>query len=208
MKQAVIAFTTTGPSPKDGHRFSEIVVVEVGDEAHGSPPTRFALTDEKQKFASVLPRLKSIVGDAAIVVHNAGKWRRFLRAELRTVKRHGAGRWLKDVIDVGAWAHQRFPRQRRDVGAIAGRLGICVSADLTGLALEVELLRQIAARMNTPVEPVAPESSNKAKPEAEAATKGASSATTSPAVVPELRVGMSLAEKLDWFWRQISVKLK
>jgi GAF domain-containing protein len=87
--------------------------------------------------------MKSLIGDSPIVVHDAGQWRRFLRAELRTIKRHGAANLMNNVVDVSAWAHQRFPRRRKDVAAIARRVGVEIPDDMSGLALEVELLRRI-----------------------------------------------------------------
>jgi hypothetical protein len=97
----------------------------------------------------VLPELKSFVGNATLIVADSGRWRRFLRAELRAIKRHGAGRLLNELVDVGYWAHQRFPRQRRNVAAIARRLGIEFDKELVGLEREAELLRLIALEMNT-----------------------------------------------------------
>lgn len=148
-RQFVVAFSTTGPSPKDGHRFSEVLLVgqDGGELNDQSARFTFALRSESETlltFATALTTIKALVGSSMIVVHDAGKWRRFLRAELKTVKRHGAGHLLTNVLDVGAWAHQRFPRQRKDVAAIARRVGVEVPSGLTGLELEVELLRCIA----------------------------------------------------------------
>ena len=89
-----------------------------------------------------------MIGDAKVIVHNAGNWRRFLRVELRSIKRHGANPLMNNVIDVHAWAHQRFPRQRNDVVALAKKSGIEIPAELTGLDLEAELLRRIANLMH------------------------------------------------------------
>ena len=148
MKQFAVAFATTGNSPKDGHRFSEIVVV--GDEngaAIGERSCfRLAGGDEVKDvvtFAVTLETMKSLIGDSPIVVYDVGNWRRFLRAELRTIKRHGAANLMTNVVDVSAWSHQRFPRQRKDVAAIARRTGVEIPDDMGGLALEAELLRRI-----------------------------------------------------------------
>ena len=147
MKRFAVAFTTTGNSPKDGHRFSEIVVV--GDEngvAYGEAVSFKLVGDEAKdsvEFATALDAMKSLVGDSAIVVLDAGKWRRFLRAELRTIKRHGAAYLMNNVVDVSTWAHQRYPRQRKDVTAIARRAGVEIPVGLGGLVLEAELLRRI-----------------------------------------------------------------
>ena len=147
MKRFAVAFATTGNSPKDGHRFSEIVVVsDENGVAYGDAVSLKLVGDEAKdsvEFATALDAMKSLVGDSAIVVHDAGKWRRFLRAELRTIKRHGATNLMNNVVDVSTWAHQRYPRQRKDVAAIARRAGVEIPDGLVGMALEVELLRRI-----------------------------------------------------------------
>lgn len=148
MKQIAVAFATTGDSPKDGHRFCELVLVDQDGEQ-----TRFELlgepaSNQQVKFAEALTALKAMVGDAQLIVADAGKWRRFLRADLRSIKRHGANQLMNNVVGVSDWAHQRFPRQRKDVAAIARRAGIEIPENLTGLELEAELLRRIANVMN------------------------------------------------------------
>lgn len=157
MRQVAISFATTGPSPRGGHRICEIVLVGQKEGTQEGRMVRFRLLSESgvsepARFATVLPELKSFVGDATVVVSDAGKWRRFLRAELRTIRRHGAGRLLNELVDVSSWAHQRFPRQRRNVAAIARRMGIEVDKELIGLEREAELLRLIARGMNTSME--------------------------------------------------------
>ena len=151
MKQIAVAFSTTGDSPKEGHRFSEIVLVGQDGEQ-----TRFELLGEpaltqQVKFAEALKVMKTLTDDAQLVVLDVGKWRRFLRAELRSIKRHGANQLMNNVVGVSDWAHQRFPRQRKDVVAIARRAGIEIPENITGLELEAELLRRIASVMNEAV---------------------------------------------------------
>ena len=155
MKQFAVAFTTTGNSPKAGHKFSEIVVVGQEDGLHNGQRSKFMLnvdsaSDQQMTFPAALEAIKTLVGDAAVIVHDAGNWRRFLRAELKNIKRHGAGNLVNNVVEVRAWAHQRFPRQRKDVAAIARKAGIEVPANLTGLELEAELLCRIGNLMSEP----------------------------------------------------------
>jgi hypothetical protein len=155
MKQFAVAFTTTGNSPKEGHRFSEIVVVRQKDGSQNGQRAKFKLnvdsaSDQQMTFPVVLEAMKALVGDAAVIVHDAGNWRRFLRVELKNIKRHGADNLLNNVVEVRAWAHQRFPRQRKDVVAIAKKAGIEVPADLSGLELEAELLCRIGNLMTEP----------------------------------------------------------
>jgi len=148
MKQIAVAFSTTGDSPKDGHRFCELVLVDQDGEQ-----TRFELlgepaSNQQVKFAEALTAIKAMVGDAQLIVHESTRWRRFLRAEIRSIKRHGANQLMNNVVGVSDWAHQRFPRQRKDVAAIARRAGIEIPENLMGLELEAELLRRIANVMN------------------------------------------------------------
>jgi len=155
MMQFAVAFTTTGNSPKAGHRFNEIILLGQENGVLNAQRASFkfnANTESKQQvtFPEALARMKAIIGESEVIVHNAGNWRRFLRVELRSIKRHGAGHLMNNVTDVHAWAHQRFPRQRNNVVALAKKSGIEIPADLTGLDLEVELLRRIANLMSTP----------------------------------------------------------
>ncbi len=148
MRRFAVAFTTTGNSPKNGHRFSEIVVVGDENGVASGEGLSFRLpggdeTKDAVIFEVALEAMKSLVGESSIMVHDVGKWRRFLRAELKTIKRHGAANLMNNVVDVSAWAHQRYPRQRKDVTAIAQRAGIAIPNDVNGLALEAELLRRI-----------------------------------------------------------------
>lgn len=151
MKQVAIAFATNGPSPKDGHRFSELVLVEQGTDR------RLHVKVEPEggnTFAARFAEIDSFIGDASLVMLNGGRWRRFLRVELKAIKGRRERRLMRDVIDVGDWAHQRFPRQRKNVTAIANRMGISGTKELTGLGREAELLALIAQQMNTsPAEP-------------------------------------------------------
>ena len=155
MVQFAVAYTTTGNSPKDGHRFSEIVLVGQENGVPNGQRARFKLSDKptsKQEvaFPEALAAMKTLVGEGKLIVHDAGNWRRFLRAELRSIKRHGAGNLMNNVVEVRAWAHQRFPKQRKDVVAIARKAGIEISAELTGLELEAELLHRIGNLMAAP----------------------------------------------------------
>ena len=140
MRQVAIAFATTGPTPKRGHRISELVAVEkvdaepVGKVLHlyfnaGDPAS------DKPSFAAQLDALDHFVADAPIVLHDPGVWRRFLRVELQGIKNKGARRLLTQVVDVSRWAHQRYPKHRKSVAALAKRLNIVASPDLSGLRL-------------------------------------------------------------------------
>lgn len=149
MKQIAVAFATTGNSPKGGlHRFSEIVLLGPNGEQRRFELLGEPASNQQVRFAVALTEIKDLVGDSQVIVHDAKRWRRFLRVERQSIKRHGAGQLMTNVADVSSWAHQRFPRQRKDVAAIARRVGIEIPENLSGLELEAELLRQIANVMN------------------------------------------------------------
>ena len=153
MRQVAIAFTTTGPSPKEGHRISDLVAVE---QTCG---TRLGRTlhlifraddaqDEKPTLAMEFDELDELIADAPIVVHHAGLWRKFMRVELRDIKKRGARRLLKQVVDVTGWAHSRYPKQRKSLEAIARKCGIADPEGMTGLRLDAERIRLIAQLMS------------------------------------------------------------
>lgn len=164
MRQVAIAFETSGPNPRLGHRFSELVAVEQGnDEEMGRTLHLCFRTDEasidKLTFATQFAALDEFVADAPIILHDTGLWRKFIRAELRSIKQKNARRLLNQTIDVSRWAHQRYPKHRKSVAAIATRLSIAVPSELKGLRHTAEQLRLIGTAMNSS----APRTSEKTK---------------------------------------------
>jgi DNA polymerase-3 subunit epsilon len=148
MRQVAIAFATTGPSPKQGHRISELVAVENldGDAKGRSIHLQFKVDEaqDKQTFSMQFDTLNEFIGDATIVLHDAGRWRGFLRVELRSIRKRGARRLLTQTLDVSRWARSRYPKSRKSVEAIARKCGVSAPAEMTGLFLEAEQLRLIA----------------------------------------------------------------
>jgi DNA polymerase III subunit epsilon len=194
MKQVAVAFATTGPSPKQGHRISELVAVEQEDGSatgrylHLQLRTADAQT-AKPTFAEAFDALDELIGDAPIVVRHAGHWRKFIREELRSIKKRGARRLLTQTVDVSAWAHSRYPKQRKSLAAIAQRVGVVVSPELSGLNLETEQLRLIANAMKP----------SDAKPHAPATAKATPMIKpTSPEPKPA-----RFSERVKLFWRSL-----
>ena len=194
MKQVAVAFATSGLSPKQGHRISELVAIEQDD---GNSTGRylhlqFRIGDAqtaKPTFAEAFNRLDELIGDSPIIVHHAGHWRKFIRGELRSVKKRGAKRLLTQTVDVSGWAHSRFPKQRKSLAAIAQRVGVVVPTELSGLNLEVEQLRLIANAMKPP----------DAKPQAPATTEA------TPMIKPTSSepTPTRLSERVRLFWRSL-----
>lgn len=195
MKQVAIAFKTTGPSPKAGDRIAELMAVQAdGDRLH------LVFSEDKGKtFAALLPRLEEFIGESEVVVYHAGHWRKFLRVELRGIRKPRGRRLLEGLVDVSAWAHQRFPRQRKDIAAIARQLGITVGAELVDLERDGELLRQIATRMNTLDEPTA------VAPVADTPQAEMPMVPVAETVAIESRRG-NWVERIGNFWRHLTGK--
>lgn len=197
MKQVAIAFATTGPSPKNGHRFSELALVEQGTDRRLHIKIE---TEGKNTFAARFHEIDNLIGDASLVVLNGGRWRRFLRVELKAIKGSRPKELMHDVIDVGDWAHQRFPRQRKNVTAIAKRLGITVTNQFQGIEREADLLALIAQQMNTsPMEPVSVI--------AEVVVGTGTREEAIPLVLPASIQQGNWAERVGNFWRSLTGKV-
>jgi DNA polymerase III epsilon subunit-like protein len=154
MRQVVIAIATTGNNPKDGARISELAAIEHED---GKPTGRTlhlsfatAAASEGGTFVQQFDVLDNLIGEATIVVFNAALWRKFLRPELRHVRGRGSRRLLTQTVDVSQWARARFPRQRRDLAALARKFGVHVSPDTTGPAHDAAMLSAINGIMSAP----------------------------------------------------------
>ncbi len=139
MKQVAIAFDTTGANPKEGHRFSELVARQIGNDK------TLRLNAGADGLKDQLQRLLAFTDGAQVVVLDGARWRRFMRAELKAGADAKARGLMKDVFDVGAWAKERFPRQRKDVEAIGRQVGVRVDGDATGLEREVMVLAAIVS---------------------------------------------------------------
>lgn len=137
MKQVAIAFDTTGANPKEGHRFSELVARQIGNDK------TLRLNAGADGLTDQLQRLLAFTDGAQVVVLDGARWRRFMRAELKAGADAKARGLMKDVFDVGAWAKERFPRQRKDVEAIGRQVGVRVDGEATGLEREAVVLAEI-----------------------------------------------------------------
>lgn len=195
MRQIVVAFDTTGSDPKQGARIRDLRAVEVLDGAPTTQVLHLTLAPDSGQsdtsFAEHLEALDTFIGDSSIVVANAGLWRKFLRLELRHMKKRGIRRLLTNTIDVAQWARQRFPRHRKDRDSLARKLDIALPTETIGLARDAAILVAIAVRMDSqsiaaharPLE--APDSSDPQHP------------------LPASAIRLSLGVRLRSYWKKL-----
>lgn len=169
MRQIVLDTETTGLEPEQGHRIVEIGCVEICDrritrnnlhlyihpereidagaaEVHGI--TLDQLTD-KPKFHEIADTLRTYLGDAELIIHNAPFDLGFLNAEFARVDGDAAVLEQRhSIIDTLVNARQRYPGQRNSLDALCKRLEIDNSArELHGALLDAELLADVYLAM-------------------------------------------------------------
>ena len=197
MRQVVIAFATTGPSTRDGGRLRELLAVELSDgKATGNrlhQTHSAASRNDGRSFAEQFEELDAFIGNARVIVHHGALWRQFMRAELRDVKKPSARRLLRDFDDVMAWAHQRFPKQRKDLASLGRKVGVAVGDAVAGIQRDADLLVGIANAMKQPA----------AEAHAKAAVSSGARQSPDEATVPPF-VQRSLGERLSLCWRVLT----
>lgn len=162
MREIVLDTETTGLDPDSGDRIVEIGALELlhqmptGQTFHvylnpGRPMSREAfeihgLADDflrdKPPFAAVAEDFLRFIGDARLVIHNAGFDMKFLNAELR---QHGYPVLsMARVVDTLVMARTRFPGAPVSLDALCRRFGIDNSARTRhGALLDSEILAEV-----------------------------------------------------------------
>lgn len=162
MREIVLDTETTGLDPDEGHRLVEIGCVEI---VHGLPtgeiwhhyfnPERdmpseaFAVHGlsrdflmDKPLFGHLAEEFLAFVGDARLVIHNAGFDIRFLNAELARLRRKPL--LLDRVVDTLAMARRRHPGARASLDELCQRYGIDNSRRVRhGALLDAEILAEV-----------------------------------------------------------------
>jgi DNA polymerase-3 subunit epsilon len=162
MREIVLDTETTGLDPTDGHRIIEIGCVELLDhfptgrtfQAYLNPERPIpqdsqdihGLTDaflsDKPRFGAVVDEMFAFLGDAPIVIHNAGFDLKFLNAELHRIGRKPIP--YARAIDTIEIAKSKIPGARYSLDELCRRYGVDLSArDKHGALLDAELTAQV-----------------------------------------------------------------
>jgi DNA polymerase-3 subunit epsilon len=162
MREIVLDTETTGLEPDEGHRLVEIGALELvrhiptGRVFHvylnperPMPPDAYAvhgLSDDflrtQPRFATIAEAFEEFIGDAPLVMHNAGFDFRFLNAELARLNRSLL--LPERVLDTLALARQRHPMGPNNLDALCRRYGVDNSQRTRhGALLDAELLAEV-----------------------------------------------------------------
>jgi DNA polymerase III subunit epsilon len=166
MREIVLDTETTGLDPFTGHRIVEIGCIELVNciststtfhvylnperdmpaEAEAIHGLSSAFLADKPKFADVAEGLVEFLGDAKLIIHNAGFDLTFLNAELDRLKRKPIGR--DRVVDTLALARRRHPGGPNRLDDLCVRYGIDNSRRTKhGALLDAELLAEVYAEL-------------------------------------------------------------
>ena len=161
MREIVLDTETTGFDPADGHRIVEIGCVELEDHFPTGRTLQFylnperlvpietqrvhGLTDEfladKPLFSAIVEELLEFLGDAPLVIHNAGFDLRFLNAELQRISRKAIE--FSRAIDTIEIAKSKIPGARYSLDELCKRFGVDLSARTKhGALLDADLTAQ------------------------------------------------------------------
>jgi DNA polymerase III subunit epsilon len=162
VREVVLDTETTGLDPADGHRVIEIGCVELVDhfptgnsfQAYLNPDRPVppdterihGLTDaflaDKPRFVAIVDELLAFLGDAPLVIHNAGFDLKFLNAELHRLMRPPVP--FARTIDTIEIAKAKLPGARYSLDELCRRFGVDLSArEKHGALLDAELTAQV-----------------------------------------------------------------
>ena len=162
MREIILDTETTGLDPASGHRIVEIGAIELvhhvptGRHYHQYvnpervvPADAFAvhgLTDDflraKPVFAEIADGFFAFLGDAKLVIHNAGFDIAFLNAEFTWLGRPPLA--AERIVDTLALARQRHPLAANSLDALCKRYGIDnTRRQKHGALLDAQLLAEV-----------------------------------------------------------------
>lgn len=162
MREIVFDTETTGFEPEEGHRIVEIGLVELIDHFPTGRTLQFYLNPErdvpiesqrvhglsteflgdKPLFAQVVEEFLEFVGDAVLVIHNAGFDMKFINAELARLGREPLS--MARTLDTIEIAKREIPGARYSLDELCKRFGIDLTArSKHGALLDAELTGQV-----------------------------------------------------------------
>ena len=162
MREIVFDTETTGFEPGEGHRIVEIGLVELIDHFPTGNSKQFYLNPErdvpiesqrihglsteflsdKPIFAHVAEEFLEFVGDATLVIHNAGFDMKFINAELSRIGKTPLS--MARTVDTIEIAKRRIPGARYSLDELCKRFSIDLTArSKHGALLDAELTAQV-----------------------------------------------------------------
>jgi DNA polymerase-3 subunit epsilon len=162
MREIVLDTETTGLDPAQGHRLVELACIELlnriptGATFHAylnpdrdMPAEAFAIhglsgefLKDKPRFADVAGDFLIFLGDAPLIIHNAGFDHGFLNAELKRVERTLIAR--ERLVDTLMLARRKHPAGPNRLDDLCARYGIDNSRRTKhGALLDAELLAEV-----------------------------------------------------------------
>jgi DNA polymerase-3 subunit epsilon len=166
MREIVLDTETTGLDPSSGHRVVEIGCIELANriptgatyhiylnperdmprEAEAVHGLSVEFLSDKPRFAEIVDDLIAFLGDAALVIHNAGFDLAFLNAELTRASRPVLAR--ERAVDTLTLARRRHPGGPNRLDDLCVRYGIDNSRRTKhGALMDAELLSEVYAEL-------------------------------------------------------------
>jgi DNA polymerase III subunit epsilon len=162
MREIVLDTETTGLDPAQGHRLVELGCIELvnripsGANFHAYlnperevPAEAFAIhglstefLQDKPRFPEVVDEFLAFIGEAPLVIHNAGFDHGFLNAELKRIERALIAR--ERLIDTLAIARRKHSAGPYSLDALCARYGIDNARRTKhGALLDAEILAEV-----------------------------------------------------------------
>jgi DNA polymerase-3 subunit epsilon len=162
MREIVLDTETTGLDPAQGHRLVELGCIELlnriptGASFHEylnpereMPAEAFAIhglsgefLNDKPRFVEIADEFLAFIGDAPLVIHNAGFDHGFLNAELKRIERLLIAR--ERLVDTLLLARRKHPAGPNRLDDLCARYGIDNSRRTKhGALLDAEILAEV-----------------------------------------------------------------
>jgi len=166
LREIILDTETTGLDPAQGHRIVEIGAIELLNhlptgktyhvylnperdmpkEAEAVHGLSSAFLKDKARFATQADEFLTFIGDATLVIHNAGFDMNFINAELAYMEKLAIP--MDRVIDTLALARRSHPMGPNSLDALCKRFGIDNSKRTKhGALLDAELLADVYLEM-------------------------------------------------------------